>query len=1534
MINKVHKDATGKVTSIDASLNLDNKDFKKTLKLTWLCEQDPAEYPPTFCVYFEHIIGKAVLGKEEDFKTYIGHQTRSEAQMLGDPELKKLKKGDIIQLQRRGFFKVDQAYARPSEFSAVETPVVLFSIPDGHAKEQPTAGGPKKNAAEASKKAAKAPAKSTDSAAKPATGASNAAQLNDSIVQQGDLVRKLKAEKAAKADIDAAVKQLLALKTQFKEATGQDWKPGVAIAAPSSTTTSGNSGEAIKAKIVEQGNTVRDLKTKKAAKPEVDAAVKLLLDLKAQYKAATGKDWKPETAAAAPVTVKKEAPSGGVEINAKIVEQGNTVRDLKTKKAAKPEVDAAVKVLLDLKAQYKAATGKDWKPEPVAAAPSEVKKEAAPSAGAGAEINDKIAKQGDVVRDLKSKKATKPDIDAAVKVLLDLKAQYKVATGQDWKPGATQAAPAQKAPAPASGDKEAEILNQIATQGDKIRTLKSSKADKAAVEAEVKVLLQLKADYKSLTGKDWKPGTVATPAAQPAKQDKENMAPTNNVPAAAAGSEKDVLTAKVNAQGETVRNLKSSGASKDQIDAAVKLLLDLKAEYKKVTGTDFPVAGRAPKAAAPKKENKKEEKPQKSKPEPAKQKDDGSGPKKQTRLGLEATKEDCLPEWYSQVITKGEMIEYYDVSGCYILRHWSFAVWKAIKAWFDAEITKMGVKECYFPIFVSRAALEREKDHIADFAPEVAWVTKSGESDLAEPIAVRPTSETVMYPAYAKWIQSYRDLPIRLNQWNNVVRWEFKHPQPFLRTREFLWQEGHTAFATHAEATEEKAAKAPAKSTDSAAKPATGASNAAQLNDSIVQQGDLVRKLKAEKAAKADIDAAVKQLLALKTQFKEATGQDWKPGVAIAAPSSTTTSGNSGEAIKAKIVEQGNTVRDLKTKKAAKPEVDAAVKLLLDLKAQYKAATGKDWKPETAAAAPVTVKKEAPSGGVEINAKIVEQGNTVRDLKTKKAAKPEVDAAVKVLLDLKAQYKAATGKDWKPEPVAAAPSEVKKEAAPSAGAGAEINDKIAKQGDVVRDLKSKKATKPDIDAAVKVLLDLKAQYKVATGQDWKPGATQAAPAQKAPAPASGDKEAEILNQIATQGDSIRTLKSSKADKAAVEAEVKVLLQLKADYKSLTGKDWKPGTVATPAAQPAKQDKENMAPTNNVPAAAAGSEKDVLTAKVNAQGETVRNLKSSGASKDQIDAAVKLLLDLKAEYKKVTGTDFPVAGRAPKAAAPKKENKKEEKPQKSKPEPAKQKDDGSGPKKQTRLGLEATKEDCLPEWYSQVITKGEMIEYYDVSGCYILRHWSFAVWKAIKAWFDAEITKMGVKECYFPIFVSRAALEREKDHIADFAPEVAWVTKSGESDLAEPIAVRPTSETVMYPAYAKWIQSYRDLPIRLNQWNNVVRWEFKHPQPFLRTREFLWQEGHTAFATQAEATEEVLQILVVLVLAVVKLGKIRRAHRRRIVVQRAMVAVAVSGSAVERHLPEAGRVRFLALGRGRCCCFWHWLNHRWSFGIFR
>jgi prolyl-tRNA synthetase len=176
------------------------------------------------------------------------------------------------------------------------------------------------------------------------------------------------------------------------------------------------------------------------------------------------------------------------------------------------------------------------------------------------------------------------------------------------------------------------------------------------------------------------------------------------------------------------------------------------------------------------------------------------------------------------------------------------------------------------------------------------------------------------------------------------------------------------------------------------------------------------------------------------------------------------------------------------------------------------------------------------------------------------------------------------------------------------------------------------------------------------------------------------------------------------------------------------------------------------------------------------------------------------------------------------------------------------------------GIDIDKELDFPGWYQQVLTKGDMLDYYDVSGCYILKPWSYSIWEVIQKWFDKKIKAMGVQNCYFPMFVSQKVLEREKDHIEGFAPEVAWVTRAGKSDLEEPIAIRPTSETVMYPYYAKWIRSHRDLPLRLNQWNSVVRWEFKHPQPFLRTREFLWQEGHTAHLTKAGAEKEVLQIL--------------------------------------------------------------------------
>ena len=265
----------------------------------------------------------------------------------------------------------------------------------------------------------------------------------------------------------------------------------------------------------------------------------------------------------------------------------------------------------------------------------------------------------------------------------------------------------------------------------------------------------------------------------------------------------------------------------------------------------------------------------------------------------------------------------------------------------------------------------------------------------------------------------------------------------------------------------------------------------------------------------------------------------------------------------------------------------------------------------------------------------------------------------------------------------------------------------------------------------------------------------------------------------------------------------------------------------------------------------GSPEEIAAAEqaASAQGSAVAALKAAKkagevhATDDAIKAAVAELLALKKRHDHLRGVVEKAKAETNTKPA-KKEQKKKEK----------------GEQKETGLGMSVSIDEDFGAWYSQVVVAGQLIEYYDISGCYILRPWAYAMWEVIKDFFDAEIKKKRVENCYFPLFVSEARLEAEKDHIEDFAPEVAWVTRSGQSDLDVPIAVRPTSETVMYPVFAKWIKSHRDLPMKLNQWCNVVRWEFKHPTPFIRSREFLWQEGHTAFTNKAEADAEVREIL--------------------------------------------------------------------------
>ncbi|KFW75178.1 Bifunctional glutamate/proline--tRNA ligase, partial [Manacus vitellinus] len=697
IITKLNRNSSGKIVSINAKLNLDNKDFKKTTKITWLAETPRAPLIPTVCVNYEHLITKPVLGKDEDFKQYINRNSKQEELMLGDPCLRDLKKGDIIQLQRRGFFICDQPYEPVSPYSCKDAPCILIYIPDGHTKEMPTSGSKEKAKAETAKKEASSTVKGKSA---PLVGHTSTPTCSVSeghliiynrVSAQGDIVRDLKAKKAAKEDIDKAVKQLLALKAEYKEKTGQEYKPGnppVSIPAQSSKLeTSGTlDSKALYDKVAAQGEVVRKLKAEKASKEKIDEAVKILLSLKVEYKQKTGQEYKPGNPPSAPPCISSALPSSVCCSN------------------------LATCSLVDGKALY-----------------------------------DNVAQQGEVVRRLKAEKASKDQIDEAVKLLLSLKADYKEKTGQEYKPGHPPAAQGALPQAPntvPSGPDTPEakaLFSKVALQGDEVRKLKAEKADKEKIDVAVKELLQLKAQYKSVAGVDYKPVSASgVDDKDKKKKEKENK------------SEKQSKQQKQN-DGPKKEPLQGQSGNERSSDGS----------------------------------------------------GEGQGPKKQTRLGLEVKKEENLSEWFSQVITKAEMIEYYDVSGCYVLRPWAHAIWEAIRDFFDAEIKKLGVENCYFPMFVSQAALEKEKSHIADFAPEVAWVTRSGKTELAEPIAIRPTSETVIYPSYAKWVQSHRDLPIKLNQWCSVVRWEFKHPQPFLRTREFLWQEGHTAFATYEEAAEE-----------------------------------------------------------------------------------------------------------------------------------------------------------------------------------------------------------------------------------------------------------------------------------------------------------------------------------------------------------------------------------------------------------------------------------------------------------------------------------------------------------------------------------------------------------------------------------------------------------------------------------------------------------------------------------------------------------------------------------------------------------
>lgn len=179
-----------------------------------------------------------------------------------------------------------------------------------------------------------------------------------------------------------------------------------------------------------------------------------------------------------------------------------------------------------------------------------------------------------------------------------------------------------------------------------------------------------------------------------------------------------------------------------------------------------------------------------------------------------------------------------------------------------------------------------------------------------------------------------------------------------------------------------------------------------------------------------------------------------------------------------------------------------------------------------------------------------------------------------------------------------------------------------------------------------------------------------------------------------------------------------------------------------------------------------------------------------------------------------------------------------------------------------IGITVKKNENFSEWYLQVVLKTGLADYAPVKGFIVLPPYGYAIWESIKDILDRKFKETGHQNGFLPVLIPESLLVREEDHFAGFTPEVFWVTKAGENSLSEKLALRPTSETLAYSVFAKWVASYRDLPLKINYWNTALRSEIKGTKPFVRTSEFLWQEGHTVHATSKEAEEEVMSILMI------------------------------------------------------------------------
>uniref|UniRef100_A0A915AYC0 glutamate--tRNA ligase n=1 Tax=Parascaris univalens TaxID=6257 RepID=A0A915AYC0_PARUN len=500
-IADVKRDAKGAVTRITATLDLDNKDYKKTLKVTWIAEVPLGARIPVISVEYDHIITKPIIGKDEDWKQFINYDSVHFKQMSGEPALKSVRKGDIIQIQRKGFYICDCEYSEKSDFSGHEMPLILIAIPDGSRHTSPPAGTVKGS--------------STKKAVVDSGENSDALQLE--IEKQGILVRQLKAVDPKSAESKSAIAKLLELKKKYKEVTGGDYKPkpaaDVTVSEPqltgavaarsqaahadlgSSRTASTGSAqfahaEDLREQIGKQGDKVRLLKATSPKGEETKAAIAELLRLKAAFKDITGYDYKPKSAtSAAQVTTSEpqltavlptqsettisyaessEVTSASSKLTymedlfVQIKEQGEKVRSLKRGNPKGEETKAAIAKLLQLKATFKNITGSEYKPKLTTSAvqvtasepqltavlptqsetitSNEASSQVTPASSDSTYVEDlfvQIEKQGNKVRSLKASNTKAEETKAAIAELLQLKAAYKNVTGSEYKPKQT-----------------------------------------------------------------------------------------------------------------------------------------------------------------------------------------------------------------------------------------------------------------------------------------------------------------------------------------------------------------------------------------------------------------------------------------------------------------------------------------------------------------------------------------------------------------------------------------------------------------------------------------------------------------------------------------------------------------------------------------------------------------------------------------------------------------------------------------------------------------------------------------------------------------------------------------------------------------------------------------------------------------------------------------------------------------------------------------------------------------------------------------